>query len=83
MLKAIKRLFCRRKKTAMKVCVGVEVKACKDCMKGQTVEEAFATIIDHCKRQPTCEGCCFDEDDVCAFAMNNLPCDWKMPERRC
>lgn len=71
-------LFKRKKTTKIgSICVGVEVKQCKDCARTLTVDEAIMTIKAHCIQYPRCDGChLLDEEEVCFFANNLLPDEW-------
>ena len=66
------------------VCPMCEGTAAGKLIKGKTVKEAFETIVSYCAMRDSCEGCCFSDErsGCCFFALNDIPCDWKLPERR-
>lgn len=40
------------------------------------LDEVMKTIKTYCEAREGCEGCYFDRDESCFFALCDLPCDW-------
>ena len=46
------------------------------------IEEALRVIADYCLSRQTCEGCrFFGTNEVCFFALCDLPCDWNIEQQ--
>lgn len=42
------------------------------------LKKALEVIKNYCATRTGCEGCPFDRDDTCFFALCDLPCDWEL-----
>ena len=46
-------------------------------MNDKIIEGAVEIIKEYCKVRANCDGCRFDMDETCFFALCDLPCDWE------